>query len=60
MTLQDLVYKIMERRSQYAEDIVEGRCASFEVYREKTAAIRTLDEVLDMMREEKKSDRPQA
>lgn len=52
LTTHDLLIKIAKRRAEAVSDISEGRgVQSMEDYRSRTAAIRTLDEVVTMIKE---------
>lgn len=44
-----LAAEVVAMRKRLAEEVVEGRIDSFEQYRGKTASIRTLDKVLEVM-----------
>lgn len=57
LTTHDLLVKIAKRRAEHASDISEGRgVQSMEDYRSRTATIRALDDVVEMIREGEKSE----
>jgi len=57
LSTHDLLVKIGKRRADLVSDMAEGRgVQSMEDYRSRTATIRALDDVVNMIREADKSE----